>query len=230
MNRRPTSPAAVSRRRFLRGAGAVVGLPWLESIAGAAEAAGPPVRFAALFMGNGVNTHHWGATMGPGGIEFGKTLAPLAPHAAKVNFFRGLWNPTTAEGHNGHYSNMNVLSGLVVKRTTTDVEVGSSVDQLMAQAVGRGTPLPSIVLGTEGPGYSTDSGFTQLYSNYVSWSSPTTPTMGCDPSSGRNSCTTPSSASSSSAAATFAKELPRFLKSLSCIPSITCARPPAARI
>jgi len=175
MNPRPASPVAVSRRRFLRGAGAVVGLPWLESLAGAAEAAGPPVRFAALFMGNGVNTHHWGATMGPGGIEFGKTLAPLAPHAAKVNFFRGLWNPTTAEGHNGHYSKMNVLSGLVVKRTTTDVEVGTSVDQLMAQAVGRGTPLPSIVLGTEGPGYSTDSGYTSLYSAYVSWSSPTTP-------------------------------------------------------
>jgi hypothetical protein len=31
------------------------------------------------------------------------------------------------------------------------------------------------VLGTEGPGYSTDSGYTQLYSAYISWSSPTTP-------------------------------------------------------
>jgi len=175
MHSRPASPVALSRRRFLRGAGAIVGLPWLESLAGATESAGPPVRFAALFMGNGVNIHHWGATMGPGGIEFAKTLTPLTPHAAKVNVFHGLWNPTTAPNRNGHYDKMNVLCGLEVKRTTTDVEVGTSVDQLMAQAVGRATPLPSIVLGTEGPGYSTDSGFTQLYSNYVSWSSPTTP-------------------------------------------------------
>jgi hypothetical protein len=163
-----------SRRRFLRGAGVALGLPWLESLATAAEAAGPPVRFAALFMGNGVNSRHWGATMGSAGIEFAKSLAPLAPHAAKVNVFQGLWNPN-ATNDNGHYPKMNVLSGLKVKRTTTDVEVGTSVDQLMAQAVGRATPLPSVVLGTEPPGYSTDAGYTQIYSAYVSWSSPTTP-------------------------------------------------------
>ena len=163
-----------SRRRFLRGAGVALGLPWLESLATAAEAAGPPVRFAALFMGNGVNARHWGATMGSAGIEFAKSLAPLAPHAAKVNVFHGLWNPN-ATNDNGHYPKMNVLSGLKVKRTTTDVEVGTSVDQLMAQAVGRATPLPSVVLGTEPPGYSTDAGYTQIYSAYVSWSSPTTP-------------------------------------------------------
>jgi hypothetical protein len=163
-----------SRRRFLRGAGVALGLPWLESLATAAEAAGPPVRFAALFMGNGVNSRHWGATMGSAGIEFAKSLAPLAPHAAKVNVFHGLWNPN-ATNDNGHYPKMNVLSGLKVKRTTTDVEVGTSVDQLMAQAVGRATPLPSVVLGTEPPGYSTDAGYTQIYSAYVSWSSPTTP-------------------------------------------------------
>jgi hypothetical protein len=164
----------LSRRRFLRGAGVALGLPWLESLATAAEAAGPPVRFAALFMGNGVNARHWGATMGSAGIEFAKSLAPLAPHAAKVNVFHGLWNPN-ATNDNGHYPKMNVLSGLKVKRTTTDVEVGTSVDQLMAQAVGRATPLPSVVLGTEPPGYSTDAGYTQIYSAYVSWSSPTTP-------------------------------------------------------
>ena len=164
----------LSRRRFLRGAGVAIGLPWLESLAPAAEAAGPPVRFAALFMGNGVNSRHWGATMGSAGIEFAKSLSPLAPHAAKVNVFQGLWNPN-ATNDNGHYPKMNVLSGLKVKRTTTDVEVGTSVDQLMAQAVGRATPLPSVVLGTEPPGYSTDAGYTQIYSAYVSWSSPTTP-------------------------------------------------------
>jgi hypothetical protein len=164
----------LSRRRFLRGAGVALGLPWLESLAPAAELTGPPVRFAALFMGNGVNKHHWGATMGPGGIEFAKSLSPLAPHAAKVNVFQGLWNPNATDD-NGHFPKMNVLSGLKVKRTTTDVEVGTSVDQLMAGAVGKATPLPSIVLGTEPPGYSTDAGYTSIYSAYVSWSSPTTP-------------------------------------------------------
>ena len=35
--------------------------------------------------------------------------------------------------------------------------------------------MPSVVLGTERPSYSTDSGFTSIYSAYISWSTPTTP-------------------------------------------------------
>jgi hypothetical protein len=70
---------------------------------------------------------------------------------------------------------MNVLSGLRVKKTTTDVEVGTTMDQIIAARTGAFTPVPSIVLGTERPSYSTDSGFTSIYSAYVSWSSPTTP-------------------------------------------------------
>lgn len=174
-----------SRRLFLRGAGVALGLPWLESrnafgstaVGKAGSAAGneAPRRFAALFMGNGVNPHHWGASNGPGGMEFLKTLSPLEPMKDKVLVMKGLWNPTTIEGPGGHYPKMNVLSGLTVKQTTTDVEVGTTMDQVMAREIGRSTPMPSIVLGTEPPRYSTDSGFTSLYSAYISWSSPTTP-------------------------------------------------------
>src|SRR6266487_6688327 len=58
----------LSRRRFLRGVGVAMALPWLESIPvwGAEPAKdgrpGPfPKRFAALFMGNGINAKHWWA-------------------------------------------------------------------------------------------------------------------------------------------------------------------------
>ena len=134
-----------------------------------------PRRFAALFMGNGVNPHHWGATNTPQGMELMKTLTPLEPVKDRLLVLKGLWNPTTIEGPGGHYPKMNVLSGLTVKQTTTDVQVGTTMDQVMANQIGHNTPMPSIVLGTEPPGYSTDSGFTSLYSGYISWSSPTTP-------------------------------------------------------
>ena len=134
-----------------------------------------PRRFAALFMGNGVNPHHWGATNTPKGLELMRTLSPLEPVKDKLLVLKGLWNPTTIEGPGGHYPKMNVLSGLTVKQTTTDVQVGTTMDQVMAHQIGHHTPMPSIVLGTEPPGYSTDSGFTSLYSAYISWSSPTTP-------------------------------------------------------
>lgn len=171
-----------TRRRFLRGTGVALGLPWFESVsafgAGAASAsklAGPPRRLAVCFTGNGVNPHHWGARMGEGGLEFAKSLNPLEPLKDRVNVFQGLWNPTTIEGEGGHYPKMNVLSGLRVKKTTTDVEVGTTMDQIVAAHAGRETPVPSVVLGTERPSYSTDSGFTSIYSAYISWSSPTTP-------------------------------------------------------
>jgi len=169
-----------NRRMFLRGAGVALGLPWLESlnVFGAAskkEAATAPRRLAVCFTGNGVNPHHWGASMGADGLQLQKTLSPLESLKRNVVVFKGLWNPTTVQGEGGHYPKMNLLSGLKVKKTTTDVEVGTTMDQLIARHVGAGTPVPSIVLGTEQPRYSTDSGFTSIYSAYISWSTPTTP-------------------------------------------------------
>ncbi|MDF1813172.1 MAG: DUF1552 domain-containing protein [Verrucomicrobiales bacterium] len=171
-----------SRRLFLRNAGIAFGLPWLESMnawgstAGKSAAANEaPCRFAALFMGNGVNPHHWGASNTENGLQLMKTLSPLEPVKDHLLVMKGLWNPTTIQGPGGHYPKMNVLSGLTVKQTTTDVQVGTTMDQVMARQLGHSTPMSSIVLGTEPPRYSTDSGFTSLYSAYISWSSPTTP-------------------------------------------------------
>jgi hypothetical protein len=158
--------------------GVALSLPWLESMNawGATSAKdGAPRRLAVCFMGNGVNPHHWGATNGANGMELMKTLSPLEPLKDKLLVFKGLWNPTTVAGPGGHYPKMNLLSGLTVKQTTTDVQVGTTMDQLIAAEVGKKTPMSSLVLGTEGPQYSTDSGYTSIYSAYVSWSSPTTP-------------------------------------------------------
>ncbi len=168
----------------MRGVGVAMGLPWLESFnVWGAETAAPaaaisneaPRRLAVVFMGNGVNPFHWGAENGANGMQFLKTLSPLEPLKDKVLVFKGLWNPTTESGPGGHYPKMNLLSGLKVKQTTTDVEVGTTMDQLVAREVGKHTPVQSLVLGTEGPSYSTDSGYTSIYSAYISWSSPTTP-------------------------------------------------------
>jgi hypothetical protein len=169
-----------NRRRFLRGTGVALGLPWLESlnVFGASspkEAAAAPRRLAVCFTGNGVNPHHWGAAEGPDGLRLQKTLSPLEALKQHVVVFKGLWNPTTVKGEGGHYPKMNILSGLQVKKTTTDVEVGTTMDQIVAAHTGRHTPVPGIVLGTERPRYSTDSGFTSIYSAYISWSTPTTP-------------------------------------------------------
>ncbi len=177
-----SSDISLSRRGFLRGAGVALGLPWLESIrAWGAEALPPsknnsaPRRTAVVFMGNGVNPHHWGAEQTPEGMVLKDSLRPLESLKNQLLVFQGLWNPTTVDGPGGHYPKMNLLAGVKVKQTTTDIEVGTTMDQLLARHSGNATPVPSLVLGTEGPGYGTDSGYTSIYSAYISWSTPTTP-------------------------------------------------------
>ena len=172
--------STTSRRQFLRGAGVLLGLPWFESVSsfGAPVVKGAPQaprRLAVCFFGNGVNPHHWGATQGPDGLQLLQTLKPLESLKNQLLVCKGLWNPTTVQGPGGHYPKMNLLSGLKVKQTTTDVEVGLTMDQIIAAKIGGQTPVASLAIGTEGPKYSTDSGYTSLYSAYLSWSSPTTP-------------------------------------------------------
>lgn len=130
---------------------------------------------AVMFFGNGVNPHHWGAQAIDGQLKLFKTLSPLEGLKDRLLVLKGLWNPTTVQGPGGHFPKMNVLSGLKVKQTTTDIEVGTTMDQLVAAHTGKNTPVSSLVLGTEGPSYSTDSGFTSVYSAYISWASPTAP-------------------------------------------------------
>src|SRR5262249_47471969 len=85
----------LSRRRFLRGTGVVMALPWLESIpvwGAEPAAAAAPRRLAFLFMGNGVTPTQWWARDGAAGMELGPSLAPLEPLTGRINYVKGLFN------------------------------------------------------------------------------------------------------------------------------------------
>ena len=170
----------LSRRTFLRGLGASIALPWLESIpAWGNETATrrsnePPVRFACVFAGNGFVRKHWWAKEIDGTLELGKVLAPIEAVKEKVTFIRGLYNPN-ARGC-GIHSCMtgNLLTGLRLA-SGGRVRSGVSVDQMLAQHVGRQTKVDSLVLGCERPYAGIHAGYSMLYSSHISWSTPTTP-------------------------------------------------------
>src|SRR3982750_1873296 len=92
----------ISRRRFLRGVGVTMALPWLESVNvwGAASdatvaASAPsvfPKRFGVMFMGNGINGNHWWAKGSGANLKLSKSLQPLEPVKKKVNVINGLFN------------------------------------------------------------------------------------------------------------------------------------------
>lgn len=164
-----------SRRTVLMGAGVTMGLPWLESLGAqddtsdAGSAIVPPKRFAALFMGNGINGDHWWAKGSGAEMELSRTLEPLAPFREKLNVINGLFNHNaTGVGiHPGQTG--NILSGAALQKGAV-LKGGISVDQVIAGHVGQETPQSSIVLGCEQPitGYH-ETNFSMAYSSHISW-------------------------------------------------------------
>lgn len=170
----------VSRRTLLRGAGVSMALPWLESIpvwggdSNRPDAA-PPKRLAVLFMANGICPNDWRAEGSGSQMELGSCLAPLAPLRDKMNFIKGLFNEA-AVGVGIHPGQTgNLLSGAPLRKGA-ELRGGISMDQVLANHVGRDTIQPSLVLGCEQPvtGYH-ETNFSMAYSSHISWQAATTP-------------------------------------------------------
>lgn len=181
-NDRDGAQRAATRRTFLRGAGVTVSLPWLESIsvwgmapALGAEVPAAPKRFAALFMGCGINPDQWWAKGSGAEIELGRCLEPLTALRAKINVVNGVFNKrATGVGiHPGQTG--NILSGAALQKGA-ELKGGISIDQMLAKHLGEETVQPSMVLGCEQPitGYH-ETNFSMAYSSHISWQSATSP-------------------------------------------------------
>ena len=171
----------LSRRTFLKGVGVTMALPWLESLpvwGTQPAAASAPLRFAALFMGNGISPPHWWARAARGSgadMELSRSLEPLAPYRSKLNVITGLFNRNaTGVGiHPGQTG--NILSGAALQRGPV-LRGGTSMDQVLAAHFEEETPQPSLVLGCEQPitGYH-ETNFSMAYSSHISWQNANSP-------------------------------------------------------
>ncbi len=166
----------ISRRRFLHGAGVTMALPWLESLpVWGDDAKAAPRRFAALFMGNGINQKHWWAKGKGAEMELGKSLEPMLPFRSRLNLVFGLFNKAaTGVGiHPGQTG--NILSGAALQKGAV-LRGGVSVDQVLAAKLGEETAQPSLVLGCEQPitGFH-ETNFSMAYSSHISWADAASP-------------------------------------------------------
>lgn len=180
----------VNRRSFLRGAGVALALPWLESLplfgeetgkrvaaAGSADKqAKPPVRFCCLYFSNGVEPTHWWAKGSGAAMEVGPGLAPLAPHRDQFVFLRGLYNQQAVNHKSAHLGRVpNLLSGAWVSTDQSDIRVGQTMDQVLAEKIGQESELPSLVLGIEPTELRLEDGLSMIYGSCISWASATKP-------------------------------------------------------
>ena len=173
--------AKVSRRMFLRGAGATLALPWLESVSSGAEnLSEPPLRMACMFMPNGVRPDYWTPAGDGEDYEITPHLKPLEGLKNDFLLLENLWHKNTL-GRNGHWPKVPAwLSGGFVERTVGgDLDSGgTTLDQFAAQHMEISTPLPTFELGIDTPRTGIDTaggGFPRALGSFLSWADPHTP-------------------------------------------------------
>lgn len=176
----------IDRRSVLRGAGALITLPFLESIAPkmAVAQSNParPIRAAFMFVPNGVNMNNWRPTSAGNLGQLPATLAPLNELKSQFSVVSGLSQMkafANGDGPGDHArSAATWLTGVQARKTAgTDIQVGISVDQVAAQAIGNRTKFASLEIGCERGALAgnCDSGYSCAYSSSVSWRSESTP-------------------------------------------------------
>lgn len=184
-----TSRVGGSRRNFLRGTGVALALPWMESLpafgqeaaansakAVAAAANKPPTRFACMYFSNGVEPAHWWAKGSGASMELGAVLEPMLPYREDMVFLRGLYNQQAVASPSPHLGRMpNMLSGARVSLDPSDIRVGTTFDQVLAQQIGNRTAVPSLALGIEPNELRLEDGVSMIYGSCISWASPTKP-------------------------------------------------------
>jgi hypothetical protein len=182
---------AIPRRTVLRGVGATLALPLLEGMIPALTArektaARPTARFCTVYVPNGIVMEQWTPeAVGPD-FEFTPILQPLEPFRDQLLVVSGLDNTGASSRSGGSGAHAKpagaFMTGVEPLPTTgsSGLQLGISMDQILANSLGQDTPLPSLELGLEGTdtvnGVGTcDVGFSCAYQNRLAWSGPTMP-------------------------------------------------------
>ncbi|MCC6232944.1 MAG: DUF1552 domain-containing protein [Verrucomicrobiales bacterium] len=178
-------PAWIGRRTFLRGLGASVALPLLDSLspvrAATAAVAEPPLRLAFVYVPNGIHMPDWTPAYEGALTELPRVLQPLASFRRDMLVLTGLTHDKGRANGDGAGDHARAAASWLtgsqaLKSEGSQIRAGVSVDQMAAAALGSQTRLPSLEIGAE-PGRQAgkcDSGYSCAYSNNISWRNETT--------------------------------------------------------
>jgi len=169
----------LSRRIFLHGTGALVGLPALASLVphGARAGGDPPTkRFVALFFPNGSTMRQdWQRTGSGTNYTMGTAHVSLEPHRAKLSMFQNL-NGDYGGAPDHSRGTASFLTGAPIS-DMNNPQVDISIDQVIADTLQPDTAIRSLHLGPNpyAAGPPSDTGWPSGYNTYISWSSPSAP-------------------------------------------------------
>ncbi len=153
--------SSLDRRRFLRGTGVALALPWFESFADPTPATSQKVkrkRLACFYMPDGVpmplkedtSFKDWSWFPHGGGKDytFTKCMETLEPLRDELTVFSGLSHPAVRRVH-GHSNADQFLTGANTG-ADGDYQNSISLDQAFAAEAGQHTRHASLVMSTDG--------------------------------------------------------------------------------
>ena len=173
------------RRTVLRGLGASIALPLLDSMvpaltAQSRTAAAPIKRFGVFYVPNGMSMPYWSPKEEGPLTELPPTLRSLEAYKDRVLLCGGLDDEPAnlVKGSGDHARSAGTfLTGVPFKNTSgADVYAAVSMDQLAAQVTSQETQLASLELGIESSAVLGGcDGVSCAYTNTIAWRTPTTP-------------------------------------------------------
>jgi hypothetical protein len=150
----------ISRRTMLQGAGAALFLPLLDamipaSTAFADTAAAVKPRVGFVYVPHGAVEKFWVPKSAGKAFEFSPILKPMEPMRSYVTLFTNIRNKSGERQNPPHgITEQTWLTVQDPQLKTWGAEAGISLDQMIAKAIGRDTPLASLELCAE-PGGAT---------------------------------------------------------------------------
>ena len=175
---------AIPRRRVLRGIGATLALPLLDSMVPAlsalAKTAAKPInRFGVVYVPNGMIMKEYLPTTDGDAYELTPTLQALAPFREQVLVLTGLdcIPPPDRPGGAHAKASTRFLTDVSPPQSETLLDAGPSMDQILARETGKLTQVASLELALEAADTSgaCDTGFACAYTNTLCWKSANTP-------------------------------------------------------
>lgn len=140
-------PTTIDRRRFLRGAGAVITLPFLESVhspllkAAGAKENDPISRMVCVGLNFGAHPDNFFPDTVGSDFEAPDYLKPLEHLRNEYTVFSNLDHSSLAIGHDGCHA---LLSGVAARHAKGHADGNLTMDQLAAEFIGNVTRYPSV--------------------------------------------------------------------------------------
>ena len=141
----------LSRRTLLKGAGAAIALPLLDSMipagtAMAQTAAAPNSRLGFVYFPHGALQDEWEPAQTGRDFDFPFILEPLEPLREHVTVVSGLRNKGGESASPHGIIEETWLNATSPRQRNAETGVGVTIDQIAARHLGRETPLPSLEL------------------------------------------------------------------------------------